>query len=298
MSAIVIAGGTGLLGTALTRALRQAHRAVLVLTRRPTHPHEVRWSLSSDDTTWMSTIDGAHAVINLAGTSIATGRWTAARKKAIRESRLLATRALVRAVRTAAQPPPVFASGSAIGFYGQRGETPATEQTPPGSDFLARLCVDWEAETNEAAATSRVIWLRTGMVLAREGGALPPMALPFRLFAGGPVGTGRQPMSWIHLHDWVEMVIWALTTPTVTGALNVTAPAPVTNAEFARTLGRVLRRPAFIRTPAFPLRLALGEMADALILEGRRVLPEAALQHGFVFRYPTLEAALRQIYSR
>ena len=297
MPTIVIAGGTGLLGTALVEALQRERHQVLVLTRRPTRPHDVRWSPGDDDAAWRSRLNGAYGVINLAGTSIAGGRWTATRKRAIRESRVQATRALVRAIHAANEPPAAFISSSAIGFYGMHGDTPATEQTPAGSDFLARVCVDWEAEAIQASSSARVVLLRTGVVLARQGGALPPLALPFRLFVGGPVGTGLQPVSWIHLQDWVEMVKWALTTPLVTGALNLTAPAPVTNAELARTLGRVLRRPAIFKTPAFALRLALGEMADALILEGRRVLPHAALQQGFVFRYANLEDALRQIYG-
>jgi hypothetical protein len=171
-----------------------------------------------------------------------------------------------------------------------------TEATPPGTDFLADVCREWEAIALQASPVSRVVLLRSGVVLARNGGALPQLALPFKLFAGGPAGTGQQFVPWIHLHDWVEMVKWALATPAIVGALNVTAPAPVTNEEFSRTLGRVIGRPSWLRAPAPALRLALGEMADALILGGQRVVPELALERGFVFRYPTLEPALRDIY--
>ena len=297
MSNIVVAGGTGLLGTALVDALRLDGESVIVLTRQPRRAHEVRWSPADTDGSWTSVVSGAKAVINLAGASIAGGRWTAARKAAIRESRTQATTALVRAIAGAEKPPSVLVSSSAVGFYGARGDEPATETTAPGSDFLADVCRNWEAIANQAAGLSRVLLVRSGVVLAREGGALPQLALPFRLFAGGPVGTGRQFVSWIHIHDWVAMVKWALATTTVEGAVNATAPVPVTNEEFARALGRVLGRPSWMRAPAFALRLALGEMADALVLGGQRVLPDVAQQHGFLFRYPTLDGALRDIYG-
>jgi uncharacterized protein (TIGR01777 family) len=208
-----------------------------------------------------------------------------------------ATGALVRAIKAAPQPLPIFISSSAVGYYGSRGDEPITETTPAGSDFLAHVCRDWEAAANDLSATSRVVLLRSGVVLARHGGALPQMALPFKLFAGGPAGSGRQFVSWIHLHDWVAMVKWALATQNIAGPLNVTAPAPVTNEDFSRTLGRVLRRPSWLKAPSFALRLVLGEMADALLLGGQRVLPEVARQHGFAFRHPTIESALREIYS-
>ena len=296
MGTIVIAGGTGLLGTALVHALRADGHSVLVLTRRPAHEGDVQWSARQDDMAWASVLDGAQAVVNLAGASIAGGRWTKARKASIRESRTQATGALVKAMTATPHPPAVFISSSAVGVYGTRGEEPVTESSAPGSDFLAEVGRDWERAANPASRASRVVLLRSGVVLARHGGALPQLALPFKLFAGGPAGTGRQFISWIHIEDWVAMVKWALATPAIAGALNVTAPAPVTNEEFSRTLGRVLGRPSWLRAPSFALRLALGEMADALILGGQRVLPEVAQRHGFVFRYPTLEPALREIY--
>jgi uncharacterized protein len=297
MGTIVIAGGTGLLGTALLEAFRLDGHRVVVLTRDPRRDHEVRWSPGRDDRPWAAALNGATAVINLAGTSIASGRWTAARKAAIHESRKQATSALVRAIADVPQPPSAFISGSAVGYYGARGDEPATETTPPGSDFLAEVCRDWESIAKEASNRSRVVLLRSGVVFARQGGALPQLALPFRLFAGGPVGTGRQFVSWIHLHDWVAMVKWALATATIAGPLNVTAPTPVTNEELSRELGRALGRPSWWRAPSFALRLVLGEMADALVLGGQRVIPEVARTHGFVFRYPTVESALKEIYS-
>jgi uncharacterized protein (TIGR01777 family) len=297
MGSIVIAGGTGLLGTALFEALRLDGHRVVVLTRHPKQDHEVRWSPGHDDFAWARTLSGATAVINLAGTSIASGRWTAARKASIHESRTQATAALVRAIAEVPQPPSAFISGSAVGYYGARGDEPATESTPPGSDFLAKVCRDWEAIANQASTRTRVVCLRSGVVFARQGGALPQLALPFKLFAGGPAGSGTQVVSWIHLHDWVAMVKWALATVTIAGPLNVTAPTPVTNEELSKEIGRALGRPSWLKAPSFALRLVLGEMADALVLGGQRVIPEIARQHGFVFRYPTVESALKEIYG-
>jgi len=296
MAKIIVAGGTGLLGTALVGALQDDRHMVVVLTRRPTRDNEVRWSPQYAEGLWTSALDNAHAVINLAGASIAGGRWTTARKAAIRDSRIQATGALVKAIAASGQPPPIFISSSAVGYYGSRGDEPVTETTAPGSDFLAHVCRDWEAAASQLSPAARVVLLRSGVVLARHGGALPQMALPFKLFAGGPAGSGRQFMSWIHLHDWVATVKWALASQDIAGPLNVTAPEPVTNEDFSRSLGRVLGRPAWLKAPSFALRLMLGEMADALILGGQRVLPAVAQQHGFAFQYPTLESALRQIY--
>ena len=296
MAKIIVAGGTGLLGTALVGALQDDRHMVVVLTRRPTRDNEVRWSPQYAEGLWTSALDNAHAVINLAGASIAGGRWTTARRAAIHDSRMQATGALVKAIAASGQPPPIFISSSAVGYYGSRGDEPVTETTAPGSDFLAHVCRDWEAAASQLSPAARVVLLRSGVVLARHGGALPQMALPFKLFAGGPAGSGRQFMSWIHLHDWVAMVKWALASQHIAGPLNVTAPEPVTNEDFSRSLGRVLGRPAWLKAPSFALRLILGEMADALILGGQRVLPAVAQQHGFVFQYPTLESALRQIY--
>ena len=296
MANIVVAGGTGLLGTALVGALRNERHSVIVLTRHPKRDQDVRWSPGGRDESWMSVLDGADAVVNLAGVSIAGARWTTARKAAILDSRTEATGALARGITAARRPPPVFISSSAVGFYGVRGDEPLTESSTAGSDFLGQVGQLWEAAASAASRHSRVVLLRSGVVLAREGGALPQLALPFKLFAGGPAGSGQQFLSWIHLHDWIAMVKWALAEQSVTGPLNVTAPNPVTNEEFARTLGRVLRRPSWMRAPAFALRIAVGEMADALILGGQRVLPEVSLKRGFVFRYPTLESALRETY--
>jgi uncharacterized protein (TIGR01777 family) len=270
----------------------------MILTRRPQREGDVRWSTKPTDTSWRHALERSDVLINLAGESIAGGRWTEERKRAIRASRVEATQALVAAIVAATRPPGLFVSSSAIGFYGVRRDEVVTEESPAGDDFLASICRDWETLALEASSRTRIVLLRSGVILAREGGALPQLALPFRLFAGGPVGTGEQYMSWISLTDWIGLVQWMVTRNHISGPLNLTAPTPVTNAEFAHTLGRVLKRPAFVRTPAFVLQLALGEMADALILGGQRVVPTRALALGYEFKHTTLEPALRDIYGQ
>ena len=293
---IVVAGGSGFLGTALVSALRGKGHTVSVLTRRARRPGDVAWSPSEPSEPWTSIVRDAGAVINLAGESLVGPRWTARRKASIRDSRVETTRALVSTI-VASPHPPVLISGSAVGIYGPRGDEPLTESTPAGSGFLAEVCIAWERAALDAARVTRVVLLRTGVVLAKQGGALPPLALPFRFFVGGPVGSGRQYLSWIHLEDWVAMTEWALLTAPVAGPLNVTAPAPVTNAEMAAALGRALGRPAWVPTPGFAVRLALGEMADAAILTGQRVLPAGARALGFEFRHDTIAKALAAIYG-
>lgn len=300
---LVIAGGTGLLGRALARAAAAAGHRTTILSRRPRHPGEVPWPAAEGDRAWWSAVDGCDVVVNLAGAPIAGRRWTAAWKEEIRRSRIESTRAIAAAISGVKRPPAVLLNASAIGIYGPRGDEVVTEETPPGRDFLAEVCQQWERAALEATAPrpdcppgTRVVLLRTGLVLDRHGGVLPRLALPFRFCAGGPLGSGRQYMSWIHRDDWTALVMWAMLTPTLAGPINLTAPVPVRNTEFARTLGHVLRRPSLVRTPAFALRLALGEMADALILPGQRVLPARAQALGFTFRFPELEPALQDIY--
>jgi uncharacterized protein (TIGR01777 family) len=295
---IIVAGGSGFLGRALVRALRDNGDQVKVLSRRPRGVDEVRWDPASDDGTWRKTLERTDAAVNLAGEGIADYSWTPERKAKILASRVTATRALAEAIRGCAHPPKIFISASGIGFYGTSGDRVLTEESPPGSDFLATVCQSWEHQTSAAAGVARIVLVRTGVVLARDGGALPRMALPFRFFVGGRLGSGRQYVSWIHLADWIEMVRWALNSSQVDGPLNVTAPSPVTNAEFAHALGAAMHRPALLPVPTFALRTMLGkEMADSLLLEGQRAIPRKADTLGFTFRYPTVGAALAAIYA-
>jgi uncharacterized protein (TIGR01777 family) len=285
----VIAGGTGFLGSALAGSLRADGHHVTIISRHPHGPDQAAW-------TDRSALDGADVVVNLAGTSLDSGRWSDSRKAEILHSRVQATETIVKVMSEVSRRPSVLLNQSAVGFYGPHGSESLTEESPPGSDFLASVCVAWEAAAMKAAWMTRVVLLRTGLPLDASGGALPRIALPFRLFAGGRLGSGEQYWSWIHIHDWVRMVRWAVEQPDIDGPLNATAPAPATNRELAAALGRALRRPAFAPAPAFALRLLLGEMADALILSGQRVLPAKATRGGFEFRYPDLDSALQQIY--
>jgi uncharacterized protein (TIGR01777 family) len=303
---IVIAGGTGFLGQPLAAALVRDGHDLVVLTRGSTRrpppsagTRAVTWDPNGEPGPWAREIDGAGAVVNLAGESIAGRRWSAAQKQRILDSRMRATRSLVAAIHGAAAPPPVFVSGSAVGYYGPRGDEAVAEDAPAGSDFLARVCVEWEREAMRAGGDrTRVTCVRTGIVLEKDGGALPQMLPPFRFGAGGPVGSGRQYWPWIHRADWIALVQWAIRSPAAAGALNATAPHPVTNAAFARALGRAMHRPALAPAPGFALRLLLGEMADALLLSGQNAVPAKAERGGFRFRYPDLDGALRAIFSR
>ena len=293
---IVIAGGSGFLGRPLAEACRADGHTVTLLTRATTStPDAVHWVPNGQAGPWAAALQQTDAVINLAGASIAGGRWTARRKALLRESRLLATRSLIEAIAQQPQPPAVFISGSAVGYYGPRGDDPVTEDTPKGFDFLAELAADWEDAARPVARLGvRLVLLRTGLPLSPDGGILGRLLLPFRLGAGGRLGSGRQYVPWIHRRDWIDLVRWALATRSVDGALNLCAPEPVTNATFGSTLARLLHRPFVAHVPAFVLRLGLGELAGAL-LTGQRARPERALAGGFRFEWPSLEPALRDL---
>lgn len=301
---VIIAGGTGFLGRPLARRLAADGHQIVILTRGAARQASadtrlVTWTPTGDVGPWATEVDGAGAVVNLAGESIAARRWSAAQKQRILDSRIHATRSLVHAIRGASTPPRVFVSGSAVGYYGPRGDEVVTEDTPAGHDFLADVCAKWEAEAAGAATNrTRLVPIRTGLVLERDGGALPQMLPPFKLGVGGPVGSGRQYWPWIHRADWIELVTWSIASSSVVGPLNATGPKPVTNSEFARALGRALHRPAVMPAPAFALRLMLGEMADALLLSGQRAVPARAERIGFSFRYSRLEDALAAIFGR
>lgn len=289
---VVIAGGTGFLGRALSASLGADGHRVTVLSRRAGGgPIEtVAWTPDGASGAWAAALDAADAVVNLAGEGIADARWTAARKQALVDSRLKATASLATAITTVATPPRVFVSGSGVGYYGPCGDETITEQAPAGGDFLGRLALDWEAAAMPAAARTRVVLLRTGLVLGDEG-ALAKMRLPFTLGVGGRLGSGRQWMPWIHVDDWVRMVRFAIDDTRASGPVNVCGPTPVTNAEFTRALGRALHRPTVFPVPAFALRAALGELSEAL-LTGQRAVPAKATALGFRFSYPDVQSAL------
>jgi uncharacterized protein (TIGR01777 family) len=298
---IVVAGGTGFLGAPLVSDLARDHDVIVLTRQRARSPgprvQYVRWTPGESDRVVTDAIEGAEAVVNLAGESIAGRRWTAAHKRRILDSRVVATRSLASAIGRAIAPPGVFVSGSAVGYYGPRGHEQVTEDDAPGDDFLARVCVRWETEAMAAAVRTRVVCVRTGLVIERDGGALAKMIPPFWLGLGGPVGSGDQFWPWIHRRDWIALVRFALRAGAVTGPVNATSPTPVTNAAFSKALGRALKRPAIVPLPGFALRTLVGEMADALLLTGQRAVPAKAERLGFSFSYRDLPAALAAIFG-
>jgi hypothetical protein len=291
---VLVTGATGLVGRPLLRALAAAGHAVTIVSRTPGRAptRAIGWDGVAGI---MSEVD---AVVNLAGEPVAAGRWTAGRKHAIRASRVEGTRAIVQAMGTAAKRPAVLVNASATGYYGPRGDEPVDETTPAGTDYLANVCRAWEAEALAAeAAEVRVVRLRIGIVLSADGGALGRMVLPFRACLGGPIGSGKQWMPWIHVDDVCGLVVAALAGGTWQGAVNATAPEPVRNREFARTLGAALGRPAVLPVPALALRLALGEMAS-ILLQGQRAVAAAAGAFGYTFKHPALAGALADCLAR
>jgi uncharacterized protein (TIGR01777 family) len=289
---VVIAGGSGFLGRALTQALARDGHRVSILTRRPRpgHPGDIAWTPTGASGPWARALEGVDAVVNLAGEGIADKRWTAKRKVALRESRLRPAGSLAAAIGELTVPPRAFLSASGIDFYGDSGDDPITESAPAGTEFLARLTADWEAAPAPAAARSRLVLLRTAPVLG-PGGVLARMLPAFNLGIGGRLGSGRQWMAWIALDDWVALVTTLLADNRASGPFNLSAPNPVTNADFTRALGRALHRPAVFAVPAFALRLGLGELASVL-LASHRVVPARAEALGFAFTHPRVETAL------
>ena len=292
---IVVAGGTGFIGEPLVQRLMARGHDVAVLTRNPANVRSGRavpWSGVASE------VAGAEAVINLAGENVGAGRWTAERKRRIVDSRVGSTRELVEAMRGNPPQRRTFISASAVGYYGPRGDELLDESAPAGEGFLADVVRQWEEAARGAETIARVVLLRFGVVLAGDGGALQKMMLPFRLGVGGPIGSGRQWMSWVDREDVFRAMEWAIDRPEVRGVYNITAPNPVINRDFARALGRALRRPAVLKTPAFALRLIFGQMADEVLLSGQRVAPARATIEGFAFEYPTIDAALRHVSAR
>ncbi|MDH5640231.1 MAG: TIGR01777 family oxidoreductase [Nitrospira sp.] len=302
---IVVAGGTGFIGSALCHSLIGEGHQVSILTRQPEQAfHQgdvpINWVLwnGQDGGSWEQALERADAVINLAGASIANARWTDARKQLLTDSRVLTTRLLVKALSQRTSKPPTFINASGIGYYGTSDDRTLDEGAARGQGFLADLCLAWEAEALRAAEFgARVVVVRTGMVLEQDGGALPKMMLPFQCFAGGPIMPGTQWVSWIHRRDHIGIIQWALATPTVSGPINAVAPEPVTMNTFCQILGRVLHRPSWLPVPGIALNILLGELGT-LMTTGQRVIPAKAMERGYTFQYPTLEPALRAILAR
>jgi uncharacterized protein len=297
---VAVSGAGGLIGSALVRHLNAGGHRVSPLVRRAARPGEIRWDPASG-TLDPHDLEGIDGVVHLAGESVGT-RWTSARKRRIRDSRVLGTRLLSETLAGLRTRPAVLASASAIGIYGDRGDELLTEHSTlgdPRHDFLASVGQEWEGAADPArAAGIRVVHPRFGVVLSRDGGALKKMLLPFRLGLGGRLGSGRQWMSWISLDDAAAAIVHLLLSPTVTGPVNVTAPTPLRNREFTRILGRVLSRPAVLPVPSVALRLALGEMANGTLLASTRVMPERLTTSGFGFSHPDLETGLRHVLRR
>lgn len=302
---IIITGGTGMIGSRLVATLAEAGHEVIVLSRSPqkySFPDGARgekWDAKTSSG-WGHLADGADAIINLAGENIAgdglvPDRWTAEKKRRIRESRLNVGEAVMEAIDRAAQKPAVLIQSSGIDYYGDSGDQIVTEDSPAGDTFLAQVCVDWEDSTAEAETQGvRRVVLRTGVVFSMEGGALPITVLPFRFFAGGTLGNGRQWLPWIHIDDVVAAIVYLLEHESASGPINLVSPNPVQNKELAKAIGEVLKRPSFMPAPAFAMRLALGETAD-LVLHSHRVLPQKLQALSYPFRYTDVRVALRDL---
>ena len=297
---VAVTGSHGFIGSALLPALiREGHRPVRIVRGRAAGDDELGWDPGAG-TIDADGLEGIGGVVHLAGAGIGDKRWTDARKRLILESRTKGTGLLARTLAGLTHPPPALVSASAIGYYGNRGDELLDEQSAPSNDFVAGVCVQWEGATAPAAdAGIRVARVRSGIVLGREGGVLPRLLLPFRLGLGGRIASGRQYMSWISIDDEVRAIVHALTQDGAAGPVNLTGPAPVTNDEFTKTLGRVVRRPTVIPTPLLPLKVRYGgELVQHLLVEGQRVLPKRLEETGFRFAHPTLEDALRAAVDR
>jgi uncharacterized protein len=300
---IIITGGTGLIGNALAENLARDGREVIVLSRGSepgnslaTNIRYVKWDGRSVQG-WGHLVDGAGAIVNLAGKNLSSGRWTDRNKQEVLDSRLNAGAALVQAVRQAERKPAVLVQSSAVGYYGFSESAVFTEEASPAGDFLGTVGQKWEASTQAVEELGvRRVMVRSGVVLSARSGALPRMQLPFKLFVGGPLGSGRQWMSWVHLDDEVRALRFLVENPQAFGAFNTSAQ-PVTNRQFSRSLGKAMRRPSSIPMPAFALRLLFGEMSSVL-LQGQRVSSQKLLDHGFQFNFPDIDSAFRDLLSR
>ena len=301
---IVLAGGSGFLGHALSKHFVAERHDVVILSRGSRsvtlNARSASWTPNGDTGPWAKEIDGADVVINLSGAGLADKRWSDERKKELIDSRVLPTRSLVAAINGAQKMPSVFIQNCAVGIYGayEDAQGPFDEKSAAGSDFLAKLCVEWEAAAQPVAALGpRLVIARTGIVLARDEGALAKMLPPFHFMVGGPIASGRQYMAWISLSDWIRMISWAIAETRASGPINATAPNPVPNKEFAQAIGRALHRPSLFPVPAFVLRTMFGEMATNILILGQRVVPARALDLGFKFEHPNVTEAMETILS-
>lgn len=297
---ILITGASGLIGGKLLTVLKAKGHEVLKLSRsKAENPDEVQWDAYAgfrDEE--LAKLENLDAVIHLAGDNVASESWSEKKKRSIRDSRVKGTRTLVDALRQVENPPKIFISASAIGFYGNRGDEVLTEASAKGEGFFPEVCEEWEAAGDQAREFgARVVHPRIGVVLSKDGGALEKMLTPFKFGVGGTVGSGDQWMSWIAIDDLISILVFALENDDLSGPVNATAPQPATNEEFTDTLGQVLHRPTIIPVPAFGIKLLFGEMGETLLLEGCRVLPEKLQKAGFEFEYPELENALRAVLN-
>jgi uncharacterized protein (TIGR01777 family) len=311
---ITIAGGTGFIGTALTDLLIQNEHEIIILSRRGSqdyktllnskqNPISLYWDGENLDE-WVSAIELSDVVINLAGENIggknilevATKRWTPERKETLRRSRIASSKALLQAIKASSSKPKVFIQASAVGYYGSHLTREMDEDAPPGNDFLANLCVEWEHSTAELEEMGirRLITRIAGVVMSLEGGSLPFILLPYRFFLGGPLGTGRQWVSWIHLQDLVRAIAFLIEQPSANGPFNLCAPQAITSQELSKVIGKVMNRPSFFPTPEFFFRLAFGEKAD-LLLASQKQIPKRLIALGFEYEFPTVESALQNL---
>jgi uncharacterized protein (TIGR01777 family) len=306
MDRVIVTGATGFIGKALCFRLEREGYKVAALSRHPEKGQRLfgsqatvaRWD-GANASEWLEFAEGAHAIVNLAGENIGSGRWTFQRKQAILQSRLDAGKAVVQAVESASVKPRVVVQASAVGFYGSRGNDMIDEFSSPGEGFLAGVAKEWEQSTHEVESLGvRRVVIRSGVVLGAEGGALLQLLKPFRLFAGGPLGSGRQWFSWIHIEDEVNAILFLLKSEGLKGVFNLSAPHPLFQKDFARLLGKIMRRPSWFPTPGFGLRMFLGEMAEEMLLVSQRVTPKRLLEAGYQFLYPEAEHALKDILAK
>lgn len=300
---IVILGGTGFIGTQLVQTLALANHHITLLSRNPASAQNPRIP-SVEAKLWdpagnlSEVLEGADAVINLAGESIGSKRWSKPQKERILSSRVSTTQAIVRAIGQTRRKPIVLLNASGVGYYGHVASGDVTEDSPRGNDFLSDVCARWEEEARSAEQFGvRVVLLRSGLVLAKNGGSLPKLMLPFRLFAGGPLGTGQQWFPWIHLEDEVGAIVFCLMHPEVRGPANLVAPQSVTMSQFCTSLGKAMRRPSWLRVPSVVLKVAIGEMAEGLVLVGQKAIPKKLAANGFDFKYQDVDTALRAILN-